>query len=134
MFSTVSNEFQSQCLVTQYDVLAFVRDTIRAICARKLPVCCIRVSATRGRRQRPRRACVRICLWRGTDSPRSSKLCWCRLTGTGCFVTARHPPFVETVRDVVELYTCKPLVVVKTIVASATDKVQRFADAFRFSK
>jgi len=39
-----------------------------------------------------------------------------------------------TVRDLVDLYARKPMTVVNTILSSPTNKIQTFADAFRFRK
>lgn len=46
-----------------------------------------------------------------------------------------HPasaPLENAAREVVDLYSRKPVAVVKTILTAPTDKIQTFADAFRF--
>ena len=40
----------------------------------------------------------------------------------------------NTVRELVDLYSRKPMTVVNTILSSPTNKIQTFADAFRFRK
>jgi hypothetical protein len=44
------------------------------------------------------------------------------------------PALAETIRQVVDLYNRKPLAVVRTILTSPSDKIQTFADAFRFRR
>ncbi|HET8995856.1 MAG TPA: hypothetical protein VFN42_04250 [Acetobacteraceae bacterium] len=40
----------------------------------------------------------------------------------------------DTARELVDLYARKPMTVVNTILSSPTNKIQTFADAFRFRK
>ena len=40
----------------------------------------------------------------------------------------------ETVRQIADLYTRKPMAMVKAVLSAPTDKIQTFADAFRFRK
>lgn len=44
------------------------------------------------------------------------------------------PMIDETARELVDLYARKPMTVVNTILSSPTNKIQTFADAFRFRK
>ena len=44
------------------------------------------------------------------------------------------PGIDRTVRELVDLYARKPMTVVNTILSSPTNKIQTFADAFRFRK
>jgi len=44
------------------------------------------------------------------------------------------PMLAETVCNIVELYACKPLAVVKTIHANQIGKIETLADAFRFKR
>ncbi len=55
------------------------------------------------------------------------------IDGNGLFrYRPASPMLAETVHSAVELYTCRPLAAVMTILASPGDKIQTFADAFRF--
>jgi hypothetical protein len=55
--------------------------------------------------------------------------------GNGLFRYGPASPMpAETVRNVVELDICNPVVAVTTILASPSDKLEMFADAFRLTK
>ena len=122
-------------MVTDDDVLAFVRDAIRSIWTLELLVlmqqdvgrawCAEEIATTM-------RANMRVAL-EGLTALEQVALV--QVDGNGLFhYRPASPILAETVRNVVELYTRKPLAVVKTIHASPTSKIQTLADAFRFRK
>ncbi|HEY1933178.1 MAG TPA: hypothetical protein VGG99_14280 [Acetobacteraceae bacterium] len=117
------------------DVLAFVQDTIRSVWTLELLVL-MQQGADRAWPTAELVAALRAntrVVTEGLSALESVGLV--RLDEAGM---VRYRPassaLAETIRDVVDLYNRKPLAVVRTILTSPTDKIQTFADAFRFRK
>lgn len=122
-------------MVTDDDVLAFVRDAIRSIWTLELLVLMQRDTDHAWQAEeiaRTMRANMRVAL-EGLTALEQAALV--QSDGNGLFrYRPASPLLAEMVCNVVELYIRKPLAVVKTIHASPTSKIQTFADAFRFIK
>jgi hypothetical protein len=122
-------------VVTEDDVLAFVRDTIGSIWTLELLVLMQRDAGHAWRAEeiaRTMRANMRVALEGLTLLEQAALV---QVDGKGLFrYRPASPTLAEMVRNLVELYTRKPLAVVKTIHADPTGRIQTFADAFRFRK
>jgi hypothetical protein len=122
-------------VVTEDDVLAFVRDAIRSIWTLELLVLMQRDADRAWRAEEiatTLRANMRVALEGLTALERVALV---QVDGNGLVrYRPASPMLAETVRQVVELYARKPLAVVKTIHASPTGKIQTLADAFRFGR
>ncbi len=120
-------------MVTADDVLAFVQDTTRSIWTLELLVLMQRDTGHAWRAEeiaRTIRANICVALEGLTVLEQDAPV---QVDGKGLFrYRPASPTSAEMVRNVVELYTRKPLTVVKTIHAGPAGEIQTFADAFRF--
>jgi hypothetical protein len=135
LFWHISKNLCACGAVEEDDVLAFVRDTIRSVWTLELLVL-MQQGADRAWPTTELVAALRAnarVVTEGLSALESVGLV--RLDGIGLY---RYRPassaLAETIRHVVDLYNRKPLAVVRTILTSPTDKIQTFADAFRFRK
>jgi hypothetical protein len=135
LFWHISKKLCACGAVEEDDVLAFVQDTIRSVWTLELLVL-MQQGADRAWPTAELVAALRAntrVVTEGLSALESVGLV--RLDEAGM---VRYRPassaLAETIRDVVDLYNRKPLAVVRTILTSPTDKIQTFADAFRFRK
>ena len=121
--------------MTEDDVLAFVREAIRSVWTLELLV----LMQQDGERVwqtaelvAALRANTRV-VTEGLSALDAAGLLRTEEAGSYRFHPATKEQ-TETIREVVDLYNRKPMAVVRTILTSPTDKIQTFADAFRFRK
>lgn len=117
------------------DVLAFVRDTIRSVWTLELLVLMEQDSAHAWQIAElvvTLRANARV-VTEGLAALEAAGLVGLDDVGLYRYQPA-SPALTATVRHVIDLYNRKPLAVVRTILTSPTEKIQIFADAFRFRK
>lgn len=122
-------------MVTEDDVLAFVRNAICSIWTLELLVLMQRDTGRGWQAEEiatTLRANMRVAL-EGLNALEQVALV--QVDGNGLFrYRPASPMLAQMVCNVVELYARKPLAVVKTIYASPTSKIQTLADAFRFRR
>lgn len=131
----IGKGFPARGCVNEADVLTFVRDAIRSAWVLDLLVLLEQNGARTWKTTElvtELRANARVII-EGLATLRAAGLVEMDAAGYYRYGPASDA-LAETGRLVVDLYTRKPMAVIKAVLSAPSDKIQTFADAFRFRR